>query len=653
MAAAAALLWSCESAPERVAIVAHYVPACAPAPSSTPTQLELIALGDFDRSNVSVSILASNAAAVSVGLPPGTRAAELNTLGDSGYWGTGRLDTHNELSILLWPRDRPCPLAQRDVAVTTSASSWSLGVAERSSHLLLLGPVPEDPRRASALSVALSDASASGPAPGESLLPTRSFASLSELGAGFVLAGGIDPESGAVLQTTELFEPRGAGFAPAATPLLLETPRARHAALALPTGSTLLIGGESASGAALRSVEVLSTTPARFVRSLELLETARIQPQALLLDRDRILVGGGFVWREADSASPGEREREPIASVELLSIDLAELSRPSIALEPPALDRAFVGLGPGGALAVGGCEPRSSALDCAPCGDGGCVSRAVWWIDAEGTPYALEPLPVELAAAEPKLVPAAGGAPWLMANGRLGRFDPWRGSFSLTDVVAPGRGRALVGEPRAVGPGLFVWLEADATTLALVGFYHSQRGALTQDVAPLLLGSGDSVVPHRPPTSGASEQDIILRYTPSAGLELFGAAAVTRVADTDYADFTLELSLASGPPPLLRLVAPDGAADDAASFGGLQCPWPDVGAAGTGSREPIRLRAERIADSVRLELVSAVSDPALRPPPCGRDLPERVGVQLVGTRGGTTRITRIDLRRSIEPPSER
>lgn len=652
MAAAAALLWACESSVEQVAIVAHYVPACAPTPSSTPTQLELIALGDFDRSNVSVSILASNAARVPVGLPPSTRAAELNTLGDSGYWGAGRLDTHNELSILLWPRDRPCELARRDRAAAASAGSWALSASDRSSQLMMWGPAPQDALRSSALSVALSDASASGPSPGEAPLATRSFASLSELGAGFVLAGGIDPETRVVLQTTELFEPRGAGFEVSSAPLSLETPRARHAALALPTGSTLLIGGESASGAALRSVEVLSTTPARFVRSLELLETARVQPQALLLDRDRILVGGGYVWRDADGDDgPEQRAREPIASVELLSIDLAELSRPPITLEPAALDRAFVGLGPGGALAVGGCEPRGTAPDCLPCGELGCVSRAVWWLDAEGTPYPLEPLPVELAAAEPKLVPAAGGAPWLMANGRLGRFDPWRGSFSLTEVAGAGRERSLLGEPRAVGPGLFVWLEADAEAVVLVGLYHSQRGAFTQDVAPLLLGSGDGVVPHRPPTGGADEQEVILRYTPSIGLELFGAAAVASVADTEYADFTLELSLASGPPPLLRLVAPGSAADDAASFGGLQCPWPDVSSAEAESpRAPLRLRAERVAGSVRLELVSDMAEPALRPPPCQRELPERVGVQLVGTRAGTTRITRLDLRRSVDEP---
>jgi hypothetical protein len=275
------------------------------------------------------------------------------------------------------------------------------------------------------------------------------------------------------------------------------------------------------------------------------------------------------------------------------------------------------------------------------------VSRSVWWIDAEGTPYVLEPLPAELATSAPKLLPAAGGAPWLMANGRLGRFDPWRGSFSVTDVAGSGGQRLIVGDPRAVGPGLFVWLEADADAVTLVGFYHSQRGSFTQDVAPLLLGSGDNVAPHRPPTSGADEQEIILRYTPSAGLELLGAAAVASVADTDYADFTLELSLASGPPPLLRLVAPGSAADDAASFGGLQCPWPDLNPAESAA-EPLRLRAERVGDSVRLQLSSEVAQPDVPPPACQRDLPERVAVQLVGTRAGTTRITRIDLRRSID-----
>ena len=89
LAAASALRAGCDSAAERVAIVAHYVPACAPAVGNAPTQLELIALGDFDRSNESVAILSSAASLQALTLPRGTRGVELSTLGDRGYWGTG------------------------------------------------------------------------------------------------------------------------------------------------------------------------------------------------------------------------------------------------------------------------------------------------------------------------------------------------------------------------------------------------------------------------------------------------------------------------------------------------------------------------------------------------------------------------------------
>ena len=95
-----------------MAIVAHYVPACAPAPDSAPEQLELIALGDFDRSNDSVSILSSDAALQTLALPQDTRAVELSTLGARGYWGTGELDAQGGIPVLLWPRQSACQIGR-------------------------------------------------------------------------------------------------------------------------------------------------------------------------------------------------------------------------------------------------------------------------------------------------------------------------------------------------------------------------------------------------------------------------------------------------------------------------------------------------------------------------------------------------------------
>lgn len=623
-----------------MAIAAHYVPACSPAPADAPAQLELIALGDFDRSNDSVAILASDASSSRLDLPAETRAAQLETLGDGRFWGSGELDAHHRLPILLWPRDRACALARFDGgaagANTDAADSraWSLGASARLGALLAAGPSDSG----GATFVDLDDGSAAtlagAPAP-------RLGASLSELGDGLLLAGGVDPVSGRASSGAELFDPELGRFS--SESLALSVPRARHAAMALPGGQSLLIGGVSETGAPLRSVEVLAPGSARFSRLFELLEQPRVEPRAVLLGRNRILVGGGY-GLDAGGA------RRPIERVEFLSTDFTDVTEPAIELLPAAFDRAFVALGSGSALALGGCAPDACSAadcgeDCVPC-DGGCVSRAVWWIDPLGASHELDPLPAALSAAAPRLVAGANGSPWIIADGHLGRFDPWLARFVPVDGGRPAAGARVLGEPVAVRPGLFVWLEATAAGSELLGFYHSQRGPFAQDIAPLLVGSAQGVVPHLPPTSG--EGAVRLRYSAATGLELAGAAAVVSVADTDYADFTLELSLSSGPAPLLQLVAANGAPADAA-FGGLDCPWPEADAEAAGeARAGARLRVERSLDRVRLErLVNGVPvEP--RAEPCDRSLPERVGIQLVGTPAGTTTLARIEIRRSVE-----
>jgi hypothetical protein len=641
VAAALTLFSGCTSAaPTTVAIAAHYVPACAPPAASAARELELVALGDFDRSNDSVAILQSDSALRSVTLPAGTRAAELETLGDGAYWGSGTLAPDSQLSILLWPRDRACSLARFDGVPGApddgGDASWLLGASARLRALLVTGPGVET---SSEETTYVELASGAGSSLGAERGPHRArrTATLSELGDGLVLAGGVDVASGRVLGDAERFDPALGRFTGESIALAL--PRARHAALGLSPGRSLLIGGESASGQALRSVELLSTDSPRGV--LELLATPRVAPQAVLLGQNRVLVGGGYV------TGPGG-ERQPIETVEWLSTDLTDVGHSPISLSPAALDRAFVAFGSGAALAVGGCEAEAGVADCIPC-RGGCVSRAVWWIDPRGTPHLLTPLPAALAVPDPRLVPGAGGRPWLIARGRLGHFDPWLGRFELVDAGRPAAlDLPLLGQPLALGPGLFAWLEASASGTELLGFYHSQRGPYTQDVAPLLVGSADGIVPHQPPTSDNDPSR--LAYSPARGLELSGSAAVVSVADTEYAAFTLELSLASGPPPLLQLVAANGEDGDAA-FGGFECPWPALDASpdgGADARAPVRLRVERAMDQVRLERLEGSVAAEPRPEPCGRALPERVGIQLVGTPAGITRLTRIEIHRSSD-----
>ena len=637
-AAALALTAACASeAPTRITIAAHYVPACSPAAEDAPAQLELIALGDFDRSNDSVAILASDASLRSLDLPAATRAAQLETLGDSGFWGSGTLGAHQRLPILLWPRARACALARFDRldpdVSSVQPDAWTLGASGRLETLLASGPLGAD-GSAGWTFIDLNDATAS--ALGADPRAQRRQASLSELGAGLLLAGGVDPASGLAVSGAAVFDPALGSFTNES--LELSVPRARHAALGLPAGQSLLVGGVSDTGQPLSSVEVLSPEGTRFSRLFELLERPRVEPRAVLLGQNRILVGGGYTLSDSGA-------RTPIETVEFLSTDLTDVAQPPIELSPPAFDRAFVALGSGAALAAGGCAPGDAA-ECVPC-DGGCVSRDVWWIDPLGRSRPLEPLPLGLSVAAPKLVAGTGGGPWIISDGRLGRFDPWLAHFVQLDAGRPAAGGRVLGEPVAVRPGLFAWLEANASGVELIGFYHSQRGAFTQDVAPLLVGSADGVVPHSPPTQDA-DGAVRLRYSAATGLELAGAAAVVSIADTDYAAFTLELSLSSGPPPLLQLVGAGGEPVDAA-FGGLDCPWPDdESAPGAEPPAPLRLRVQRALDHVRLERLAGGVAVEPRPEPCQRSLPERVGIQLVGTPAGTTVLGRIEIRRSVE-----
>jgi hypothetical protein len=358
----------------------------------------------------------------------------------------------------------------------------------------------------------------------------------------------------------------------------------------------------------------------------------------VLIGERRVLVGGGFA--EIDDGA-GQTRREPVASVELLNVDLAEVTRAPIELRPAALDRAFVALGAGSALAVGGCTREPIEDTCQPCGDGGCVSRHVWWIDALGVARRLADLEPGLSAPEPHLVAGAQGSPWLLAAGRLARFDPWQARF-VPQSLPPDTPAPDSAAPVSLGPGLFAWLTASGE-LRATGYYHDSRSTFTQDVAPLLVGSGRGLLPHRPPT-GADDDGTRLSYSTDGGLQLSGSQAVASIAETRYADLTLELTLSGGPAPLIRLVDPDEDAAPGETFGGLECPWPSFEpplADVTGDRAQLSVR--RSGNRTWLSLQDAEPTEA-----CERTLPERVLVQLIGPPTGVSQLTRIEIRRSLE-----
>lgn len=646
MAALVALLGGCDSSEvERIHISAHYVPGCAPADDEAPTQLELVALGDFDRSNYSVSILRSDAEARALPLPSGTRAVELSTLGADAYWGSGTLRENGDMPVVLWPRDRSCRLgAALTGDAADSGEPWLLGVSREGDQLLALAPWRAGDVSPFGVSVDLGDGATRAIAREAGAPLARRGASLSALGDVLVVAGGVEATSGAALASADVFDPALGRFHERR--LVLDVARTRHAAVSTPD-ATVLIGGEDATGGALDSLELLVAGSDRSHGVLRLLRDARIEPSAVLLDDARVLVAGGY-------ARAGD-ERVHVESLEVLSLDLGVPGPPPLTLEPAAVGRAIVALGYGGALAVGGCTLALDAAECTPCRAApGCVTRDVWWIDAGGSAHQVEPLPPELAVERPRLVPGGRSAPWLFADGRLGRFDPWRARFELvgSDGLAPLA--PLAGTPVALGPRAFAWLSHADDGVHLAGLYHTQRGPYSQDVAPLLSSGPEELVPARPPTaesdSGeASDPPLVLRHGARDGLELAGSAAVVGIAETHYADFALELEIGAGPPPLVRLIAPRGSPGTGISLGGLDCPWPDGDELAPGrlalTRRGSTVSLERLADGATPTVEDSTPGRAVRR--CERALPERVRVELVGTPAGTSRVTRLQIRRSL------
>ena len=113
----------------------------------------------------------------------------------------------------------------------------------------------------------------------------------------------------------------------------------------------------------------------------------------------------------------------------------------------------------------------------------------------------------------------------------------------------------------------------------LHGYRHGVRGEYTQEVAPLLLTGTDGLALNRLPGDDA-------RRDPQTGDVILDAEEAALVlTDTTYLDFTLDLELADGPAPVVRL------GDDA--FGTGRCTWPTgqgrtVTFVRTGSRVELR-----------------------------------------------------------------
>lgn len=590
-----------------------------------PLTIELQALGDFRVSNLTAEFLRLDEPAEIPGFPEHTEAIAARVTHAQGTWlGYGERRGDDGVSLLLWPAGRRCELgpAEGTPALYPGAGGGqALGYAANSGLVLAAGG--DDPASNTAVVGALSFDGKTGEVvvidsgAQHVLREPRAHATVTELGDRILVTGGENPlapaEAREVRGTAEIYDPGERRFEPGAIGLL--EARSRHAAVNLPNGDTLLIGGRNRSGEATTIIEAISAEArSSSIVGLPRLRIGRIDPRALLLGDGRVLIAGGY-----DAAG------NPIASFEWLTPGASGSPETTIEdLVPSRFDRAFVAMPGGGLLAVGGCEDRAPMADedCSACRSG-CPPLAgydAFWVSPDGEAHELE---LDVDAPRPVLLPGSDGRPWLFAGTSedrvLYRFDPWRGVFerSPLELRLPAFPGGIGPDPITIGSDAFVWLEERDGRVVLAGARLGARSRYASDLALIIQPDQGTahLAPDRPPGTAAVYD---------GALTLSDERVTVFVTDTDYGNFTLEIGVDGTPPPLV--IVGD------LTYGGSECPWPGELSAGAA---PVLVRS---GDGVELRRAGAI---ARCPGPSGRvTLGFRAG-------GEPVRISRIDVLRDL------
>ncbi len=465
-----------------------------------------------------------------VDLPKETRSLVVDIAQrDSGWRGVADVFGRGPINVLVWPTGNACRLS-RDVERRTA---MTLGVAGR--HFIVAGgrslastQVPHT--YVGDLTTGVIEKLEFGLTTRRDWPTITAFPSPSdpEGAVSALVAGGEDPDTGNALQTAEIYRPRPGARGDIGDfdreQITLSEPRARHAAVTLATGETLLVGGVGAAGAPLATMEIIDPVARRArTAGVARLSVPRREPRVIRLANGEILVSGGI------------GPRGPVTTLEWFAPDASRPTKRPVDLVL-GRERAIVPLVAGGALAVIAPEP-GSPTDFA----------TVWVISADGT---LEPaLPVDPETLDVvRLFPGAEGAPVLWTGRRWMRWSPWYGAFEPI-AEAPDVGPSL--DAIATGdPGLALWLEDGGEAgMRVAGFRFATRTRFGAVPKPLLVTGPEQLAPDR--LAGFPGGSI--RFEAERGL-LLGPGASAFLTDVDFADFELSLDVTAGPPSVvLRL----------------------------------------------------------------------------------------------------
>ncbi len=484
-----------------------FVPASCGAADAAGAPVAYSGLGDFPQASVTAQVasLGSLGAALR-SLAPSTREVVLSPVGDGSPWsGAALVPSSGPVALLALPGGRACPLSRRvNLAGDLGAT---LGLLDASRALLVGGTVPP-------FVIDLGDGSITQLPSGLAPAPPRDYATVTPFGSGALLAGGEDPTMlGQALETAVVYTP-GASGAPGAygAPIVLGGQRTRHAAVALPDGRTLLVGG-TGDKALVTALEVLDPAdPTKTTPLTATLQTGRVRPFAFALPTGQVFIGGGF-----------DASGSPVSSVEWLAPDLHALGGATLCTA--GSPTAFAPLEGGAVLAVTAAFTPSAA----------CSNVHVLRPPPDGAAEAVALAPPPLVAT---LFAGAEARPVLLTDVATLRWDAWGASFA---PLAPSATSAGLSLPTAAyaspSPGLALWLAEDDGLWVLRFDTH---GPYATDTAhgPYLVTDALYVAPDRLPSAGAS-------FSPATGAVLSGGATAW-LTDATFASVTASVVVLEG-----------------------------------------------------------------------------------------------------------
>ncbi|HEY2510211.1 MAG TPA: hypothetical protein VGI39_05125 [Polyangiaceae bacterium] len=494
-------------------VTLHVPASCAPRVTPSPPFALFYPFGDFQPSGDVTSLPLDRVGDALSGVPSDARELVVDvTDSTDGEWAAHALvPSAGDVDLLLLPSRSPCALTG-----TLDARGDAALAALDPAHLLIAGGSGTGGAIPTTVVVDLARGSLQTLASG--LLVPRVHPTATAWSGGGLVAGGVRPDTGETVASAEVYSTASGDFD--GVPIPLSQARARHAAVTLTTGQTLLVAGVGGSGDLLASMEIVDASVGRARTAGLATVVKRADPVAIRLASGEILVAGGV---DASGA--------PVSTLEWFTPDGTEPSRQTQTLVASTRS-AFIALPAGGALAVIAPDAPVSGF------------QNVWVLSADGGLEAATP--IDGALSDVHLFAGTEGEPVLWTGDRWLVWQPWSGAFTALAgaIGAPGP----TGDPSASPePGLGAWLDGTTVHALRVG----TRGpyASTPTSSPLLVTDPSFTAPDRLVLPGETAP---ISFDPTGGLALASGASVF-VTDATYAAFTLDAETPGGTPPSIVL----------------------------------------------------------------------------------------------------